>query len=321
MRIEPMFKSALPIATALTMLLNTAAMAADVVIGVPNWASAAATANILKVAIEDNLGLEVALQNGTNPIIFEAMDKGAMHVHPEVWMPNQQNLYDTFVTQKGTVKMNPNAVLSDQNICVTRATQERTGIEALSDLTDPVMAANFDTDGDGMGEMWIGGAGWASTNVEKIRAKSYGYAETMQLMEMDETLAMAQVDAATTKDKNIVFYCYTPHHMFSLYDLVKLTEPAYDAEQWSIKQPTDDPNWLEVSTAPTAWDATRLHVFYSTALEATQPLAAAMLGNVSFDTEQVNGMVYALSVEGKDPAEFAREWVDANADLVDAWFK
>lgn len=316
-----MIKTTLPFATAVMMLLNTSAMAEDVIIGVPNWASAAATAHILKVAIEDNLGLEVALQNGTNPIIFEAMDKGAMHVHPEVWMPNQQNLHDTFVTDKGTVKMNPNTVLSDQNVCVSRATQERTGIETLSDLTDPDMSANFDTDGDGMGEMWIGGAGWASTNVEKIRAKSYGYAETMQLMEMDETLAMAQVDAAVAQDKNIVFYCYTPHHMFSLFDLVKLTEPAYDLAQWNVVQPTDDPNWLEVSTAPTAWDATRLHVFYATSLEDAQPLAAAMLSNVSFDTEQVNSMVYALSVEGKDPADFARAWVDANTDIVDAWFK
>jgi glycine betaine/proline transport system substrate-binding protein len=316
-----MIKVTLPIATAMTMLLSTAAIAQDVVIGVPNWASAAATANILKIAIEDNLGLEVALQNGTNPIIFEAMDTGSMHVHPEVWMPNQQNLYDTFVTERGSVAMNPNTVLSDQNICVTRATQERTGIVALSELTDPIMSANFDTDGDGMGEMWIGGAGWASTNVEKIRAQSYGYAETMQMMEMDEALAMAQVDAAIAQDKNIVFYCYTPHHMFSLYDLVKLTEPAYDAAQWNVVQPTDDPNWLEVSTAPTAWDATRLHVFYSVALADTQPLAAAMLANVSFDTEQVNGMVYALSVEGKDPAVFARQWVDANGSLVDAWFK
>ena len=316
-----MIKATLPIATAMTMLLSTAAFAQDVVIGVPNWASAAATANILKITIEDNLGLEVALQNGTNPIIFEAMDTGSMHVHPEVWMPNQQNLYDTFVTERGSVAMNPNTVLSDQNVCVTRATQERTGIVALSDLTDPIMSENFDTDGDGMGEMWIGGAGWASTNVEKIRAKSYGYAETMQLMEMDEALAMAQVDAAIAQDKNIVFYCYTPHHMFSLYDLVKLTEPAYDAAQWTVVQPTDDPNWLEVSTAPTAWDATRLHVFYSVALADTQPLAANMLANVSFNTEQVNGMVYALSVEGNDPAEFAREWVDANGSLVDAWFQ
>ncbi len=49
----------------LTMLLGGASMAiampavaADIVIGVPNWASVNATAHILEVVIEDNLGLE-----------------------------------------------------------------------------------------------------------------------------------------------------------------------------------------------------------------------------------------------------------------------
>ena len=73
------------------------AQAADVVIGVPNWPSVLATAHVLKGALEDNLGLEVELQNGTNPVVFEAMDSGAMHVHPEVWLPNQVNLNDKFV--------------------------------------------------------------------------------------------------------------------------------------------------------------------------------------------------------------------------------
>ena len=298
-----------------------AAFAADVVIGVPNWPSVRVTAHVLKVVMEDNFGLEVELQNGSNPVVFEAMDKGSMHVHPEVWLPNQQNLHDTFVTNKGTVSMNPNSVLSDQNICVTKDTADRTGISALSDLTDPDMAANFDTDGDGLGEMWIGGAGWASTNIEKIRARSYGYAETMQLMEMDETLALAQVDSAVAQSENIVFYCYTPHHMFSLYDLVQLTEPAYDAAEWAINQPTDDPNWLENSSAPTAWDAAKLHVFYATALSESQPEAAAMLSNFGLTTEHVNAIVFSLSVDKENPAEFARKWVDENAELVDSWFK
>lgn len=309
------------ISAALAMSFGTAALAEDVIIGVPNWASVRGTAHILKVALEDNLGLSVELQNGTNPIIFEAMDSGAMHVHPEVWLPNQQNLHDKFVTEKGSVKFNPNAVLSDQRICVTKDTQERTGISALSDLTDPDMAANFDTDGDGRGEMWIGAAGWASTNVEKIRAKSYGYAETMNLMEMDEAVALGQVDNAVAQGQNIVFYCYTPHHMFALYDLVPLTEPAYDEAQWKITQPTDDPDWLENSTAPTAWDAANLHVFYSTALEEAQPEAARMLSSVKLNADHVSAIVYALSVEGMDPADFARQWVDENADLVDSWFK
>ena len=109
------------------------------------------------------------------------------------------------------------------------------------------MAKNFDTDGDGKGEIWIGAAGWASTNVEKIRAKSYGYAETMNLKEIDETLALAEVDNAVAQKKDIVFFCYTPHHMFALHELVILKEPPYDAAKWKVIQPTDDPDWLAKS--------------------------------------------------------------------------
>ena len=297
------------------------AMAADVIIGVPNWPSVLATAHVLKVAMEENLGLEVELQNGTNPVVFEAMDSGAMHVHPEVWLPNQQNLYDTYVEEKGTVKRNPNFVAGDQGMCVTKGTAERTGIESLSDLTDPEMAANFDTDGDGQGEIWIGAAGWASTNVEKIRAKSYGYDATMQLKEMDETLALAEVDNAVAQDGNIVFFCYTPHHMFALHELVQLTEPAYDEAKWNVIQPTDDPEWLEKSDAGVAWNTANLVIHYATALEEAQPAAAAMLANVDLDTDAVSAMTYALVVEKADPAEFAAKWVAENSDRVDGWLQ
>ena len=61
-----------------SMLVASPALSADIVIGVPNWASVNATAHILEVVIEENLGLDVELQNGTNPIVFEAMDKGSM---------------------------------------------------------------------------------------------------------------------------------------------------------------------------------------------------------------------------------------------------
>ena len=295
--------------------------AADIVIGVPNWPSVAATANILKVALEDNLGLEVELQNGTNPVIFEAMDSGSMHVHPEVWLPNQANLHDKFVKTRGTVRMNPNGVPSFQGMCVTKATAERTGITQLADLADPDMAKHFDSNGDGRGEVWIGASGWASTNVEKIRAKSYGYDETMELVEMDETLAMADLDAAVAKDTNHVAYCYTPNHVFAMHDLVILEEPEYDASKWSVIQPTDDPQWLEKSDAPVAWDLAHLHVHYAASLEQAHPEAAAMLGNVKLTTDQVSDMTFALVVDKADPAEYAKQWAKDNAALVDSWMK
>ncbi len=304
-----------------TMMTAGVAQAADVVIGVPNWPSVRVTAHVLKTVMEDNLGLEVELQNGTNPVVFEAMDSGAMHVHPEVWMPNQVNLNNKFVKEKKTVKMNPNGVAGDQAMCVTKGTAERTGIVNLSELSNPDMSAKFDSDGDGKGEIWIGAAGWASTNVEKIRAKSYGYAETMQLKEMDETLALAEVDNAVAQKKNIVFFCYTPHHMFALHELVILKEPAYDEAKWKVIQPTDDPEWLEKSEAGVAWNTAYLHIHYAAALDEKQPAAAKMLSQVKLDTETVSAMTYALVVEKQDPAEFAKKWVADNAAQVDAWLK
>ena len=311
----------LTLCMALLFAAMSPAHAADVVIGVPNWPSVAATANILKVVLEDNLGLEVELQNGTNPVIFEAMDSGSMHVHPEVWLPNQTNLHDKFVKTRGTVRMNPNGVPSFQGMCVTKATAERTGITQIADLADPDMAKHFDTNGDGRGEVWIGASGWASTNVEKIRAKSYGYDETMELVEMDETLAMANLDAAVTKDADHVFYCYTPNHVFAMHDLVILKEPEYDASKWKVIQPTDDPQWLEKSEAPVAWDLAYLHVHYAASLEQAHPEAAAVLGSVKLTTDQVSDMTFALVVDKADPAEYARQWVQDNAVLVDSWMK
>lgn len=303
------------------MSFGTVAQAADVVIGVPNWPSVLATAHVLKVAMEENLGLEVELQNGTNPVVFEAMDTGAMHVHPEVWLPNQTNLNNKFVQEKQSVRMNPNGVSGDQAMCVTKSTAERTGIVNLSDLTDPDMAKNFDTDNDGRGEIWIGASGWASTNVEKIRAKSYGYVQTMTLKEMDESLALAEVDNAVAQDKNIVFFCYTPHHMFALHDLVILKEPAYDESKWNVIQPTDDPQWLQKSDAGVAWNTAKLHIHYAASLEGDQPEAAAMLANVQLDTDIVSAMTYALVVEKQDPAEFAAKWVAENGSIVDGWLQ
>lgn len=296
-----------------------AAQAADVVIGVPNWPSVNAEAHILKVIMEDNLGLEVELQNGTNPVIFEAMDKGSMHVHPEVWLPNQQNLHDKFVKSNDTVRMNPNGAEAFQGMCVAKHTADALGISSITDLSDPDMAAKFDSNGDGKGEIFIGAPGWASTIVEKIRAKDYGYDEVMELTEMDESVAYGNLDSAISANKHWVGFCYTPHHLFNLHELVVLEEPAHNPDTWDVIQPTDDPDWLAKSKAGSAWSSAYLHIHYSKALEQAQPQAAALLANMAFTTEQISGMSYALVVEGADPLEFANSWVIDNADLVAEW--
>ncbi len=300
---------------------GSAALAADVVIGVPNWPSVQATAHVLKVAMESKLGLEVELKNGSNKAVFEGMDAGSIHVHPEAWLPNLDHLKRQYVDGKKTIKMNPNGAVGTQAMCVTKGTAERTGITELKQLRDPEMAKKFDTDGDGTGDIWIGADGWGSTPIERIRAHSYGYDATMTLKMMEEAAALEEVDNAVKENKNIVFFCYTPHHMFTEHDLVILKEPAHDAKQWVIVQPSPTPGWLEKSSAGVAWDDASLHVSYSVSLEAAQPKAAAMLAKVSLDTDTLSAMTYALAVEKQEPAAFAAKWVEENAQTVDSWFQ
>ncbi len=300
---------------------TSAAMAADVVIGVPNWPSVQATAHVLKVALEDKLGISVELQDGSNTAVFKAIDAGTMHVHPEAWLPNLAHLKRQYVDGKKTVRMNPNSVEGTQAMCVTTGTAERTGIKELKELRNPEMASQFDSNGDGKGDIWIGAAGWGSTTIEQIRARSYGYDATMNLNIMEESDALAMVDSAVKENKNIVFFCYTPHHMFAMHDLVILEEPSYDETQWTIVQPSPTPGWLEKSRAGVAWDTAQLHINYATSLETDQPDAAAMLSRVKLDTDTLTAMTYALVVEKQDPSDYARKWVEENSAEVDSWFQ
>ena len=315
-------KKLLALSCAATMsAFSSAAMAADVIIGVPNWPSVQATAHVLKVAMENKLGIEVELQNGSNQQVFEAMDAGTIHVHPEAWLPNLDHLKRQYVDGKKSIKMNPNGAKGTQGMCVSRATADRTGIKELKELRNPQMAKNFDTDGDGKGEVWIGADGWGSTPIEQIRARSYGYDATMNLKIMEENAALEEVKAAVLEDKNIVFFCYTPHHMFAEHALVTLEEPAYDPTKWVIVQPSPTPGWLEKSSAGVAWDTASLHISYATKLENDQPKAAAMLAKVALDANTLSAMTYALAVEKQDPAEFATNWVSENSAMVDSWFQ
>ena len=107
--------------------------------------------------------------------------------------------------------------------------------------------------------------------------------------------------------------------MFALHDLVILEEPDYDESKWTMIQPTDDPDWLEKSSTPVAWDLAYLHIHYASSLNDSHPEVAAMLSKVKLDTDLVSGMTYAIVVDKVDNAEYARQWVADHADLVNSW--
>src|SRR5262245_1162865 len=270
------------------------ALAADIVIGMPNWPSGQAAANIMKYGIEQEFGVSVEVRELGTLTIFAGLDSGGIDVHPEVWQPNFDSLIKKYVDDRKTVRLSPKAVTAAQGICATRETADKFGIKDISDLDDPAKASLLDTDGDGKGEMWIGAETWLSTSIEKIRAKSYGYDQTMKLLEMPEDVAMAAIDAAAATDRPIVFYCYRPHHVFKLHDVVQLGEPAHDDAKWKIVLPSDDPDWLSKSSAPVAWPPSRFAIGFASTLADRLPKVASFLSRIDFTPDEVTEMAYAL---------------------------
>ena len=304
-----------------TVLVIGTARASDAVIGIPSWSSADATAHVLKEVLSSRLGLDVAVKGGTNEEIFAGLDDGSIHVHPEVWLPNHKALHDKYIIGRKTAIMSEKAIPAEQGVCGTRQTADQFGIRKIEDLSDPQKAKTFDTNQDGLGEMWIGAPDWSSTRIEKIRAKSYGHAKTMQLLEAQETVAMAAIDAAVAVDRPLAFYCYAPHHLFALHEVVFLQEPPYSPLSWKIVDPAEDPQWLDHSQAAVAWPTSFLHVVYSKALADAHPEAAKLLSAVELDVDTVSAMTYAIVVDRIPAAEFAKQWVKDNSERIDQWVK
>lgn len=311
-----MNRFSLLIISIVTMIGAQAASAADVVIGVPDWPSARATANIIKVVMENRLHLSVDLRAATNEQIFEGIDNGTMHVHPEVWLPNQSDLYAEYVEGRRSARMSPRGVEASQGVCTTQATAEALNLRALSDLTNPEIARRFDTDFDGKGEMWIGAADWASTKEMIRRASALGFDKTMSLLTAPEPVALAAIDIAAATGKPLVFYCYSPHHVFALHNIVRLDEGP---QGFAVASGSSGSDVASGSARPAGWNQAHFHIAYSAALADGAPQTAEFLRRINLDPDTVTAFTYALVVERQDPGEFARIWVQQNQERVDQW--
>jgi glycine betaine/proline transport system substrate-binding protein len=254
------------------------------------------------------------------PVLWEALDRGdgEVDIHTEVWLPNQGGLVDTYVKEKGSVVLSDLSWQGVQGYCVTPAAIEQ-GITSVFDLSNPENAELFDTNGDGKGEIWVGSEGWQSTNIERVRARDYGIEEFFELQSAEESVAVASLDRAFKAGKPWVGYCYGPHHNFTLYNLTLLDEPAHDPDKFVMVQPNADPDWYNLSKVASAYPELTIRIGYVKDLKDKQPSLMQLLENIQLNADDINAFSYELMVNGRDPAEVAQEWVEANSDLIKSW--
>jgi glycine betaine/proline transport system substrate-binding protein len=298
--------------------VSTPVAAADLVVGVPNWPSVRVGAWVIKLVVEERLGLSVELQSATNPVIFEAISRGAMQVHPEVWLPNQQALLEKY---RNKMEVNEHPAVGRQGACVNGAGL-RAGIVNIADLSDSAKAKLLDSDGDGRGEYYNGAPGWTVTLIDRVRAEQYGYGYLLELQELDEGFADTQLAVATARGRPWVGYCYSPHHRFLLHpDLRFLEEPPNVPSLWHPVIEADGPDYLRQARVAMAHPAQRVQLVFSRELRRSQPLVAAMLARMDLRADDLQSFAYSAVVLRKEPEEVARQWLKLHQSRVAAWLR
>ena len=309
------------ITASLLAAMSVPAIAEDVKIGVPSWTGAQAMAHLSGAVVEMRIGGTVDYVPGNNATIFQGMDqgKGDIDVHPDVWLPNQESFTKKYVDGAGSVVLNQQPYEGNQGFCVSKDFAEANNITDIADLGRPDVAALMDSDGNGKGEMWIGAPGWASANVNEVKVRDYGLLDFIEPIRAEESVKTARIKDSIAKGEGYAFYCYKPHAVWFMFDVVMLSEPTYDAAKYTMVQPSDDADWYEKSSVSTKDALKQVQIAYSKSLPDRSPAIAEFFERFSVTADDVSNFAFEISGNGRDPAEFAREWVEANPDRVDAW--
>lgn len=283
-----------------------------------SWNGAQAIGHVLSTIIEDKMGGDAEIVSGMNQaaVIMAGMDKGdgSIDVFTDLWMPNQQALWDEYIDGNQTVVTN-SPYKGTSNIYVPSYMSDI--VSSIDDLNNPEVAAMFDTDGNGKGEYWAGDVTWASTKRWQIKFKSYGLDGLWEPNIVSADTFKAGLEAAYTAEKPQLFYYWTPEAIHVKYDLIALDEPPRSEGCEDVNLDAED--WLEVSEFNCVIASNDIYVAFSKSLESRNPAVAKMLSNVQFTGDEINGWIVEMFENKRDPREVAEDWIADNAETVQSW--
>ena len=285
-----------------------------------DWNGGIVIAHVIKAIIQGPLDSEAQIIDGLSDqsIILEEMDKGggAIDVYPDLWLPNRQNLWDKYVDGNKTIATNQPYTGTEQ-IFVPRYMAKT--VKSLQDLATPMVAALFDTNGDGKGEYWAGDPDWNATKVTQIKFKNHGLSELWEPSVVSFLTFKTQFIAAYSAQQPILFYYWTPEWIHSAYDLVALQEPEPFEGCADLK--LEQADWLAASSLKCKIADSKAYVAYSRSLEQRNPPVARLLSNIRLDSAMVSDWILKVGHEKQDPQAVAEAWIKANYDTVRTWIK
>lgn len=189
----------------LTVASPAIAARKNVVIGGLSWSGSEAIENIMKYVLEEKLNIPTEIIPLAPPVLCAGMAKGSVDIYPDMWMPSHKPEYDKYVVERKTMKVVKSYDNCTYGMFMSRKIADKHGIKTIFDLQGKEKM--FDTNGNGIGEMWVGPVSWSAA--EKYPAAIKGYKLDLEPIKIEHGLFLAMLKETMRRDKPLVFYYWT----------------------------------------------------------------------------------------------------------------
>ena len=244
-----------------------------------NWAEGIAMTNVAKILLEEN-GYEVNMKNADVAPIFASLSRGNADVFMDVWLPTTHEDYMKQYSASLEVLGNN---FDDARIgLVVPAYVDINSIEELNEHKDKFKGEIVGID--------------AGAGLMKAADKSLGeYGIDFKLLTASEAAMTASLKKAINNNSWVVVTGWTPHWMFSRFDLKMLEDPK-----------------------GVFGDAEQIKTIARKGFSEEQPYVAEFFTNISFNTEQIGSLMQTIEDAGNEVAG-AQKWIDENRELTNSW--
>ena len=287
-----------------------------------DWNSANVHTGIVQFILEHGYGCEVETTRGSTTPIMAAHYDSQLDVVTELWYDNIVTQYDAVEAEGIIENIGINTPDSQQAFYVDRNTVDKYNIKSVLDMNNPEIAALFtDPENPDMGRMVSCIGGWTCYTINHVKQRVYGLDKFYTNFDPGSSGALAaEIAGAFAKDRPIFTYYWAPTALMGKVDLVRLTEPPYDAACWGAMMDVVEDikaNGKDVykPTCATEYKDMSLDKSVLTAWADTHPDETAFLRAYSIPTATVNKLLAYYEDEADGDMELlAMEYLSNNSE-------
>ena len=286
-----------------------------VVLNEQAWAGSTANTYIAKAVLEDKLGCSVEITKIAEIPVYQALADGKTDAVLEDWQHTDE--YAKYIDKAKTVVMGgPLGVEGHIGWFIPKYLMDQHPELASSDGLKGKESLFKTAESGSQGTFLGGDPSYVQKDQELIKALGLDFKFVTAGAEPAQVARWSQ---AYKQKKPVIFYWYTPQYLNQDYDLAEVKLPPRTDANKNCKD--DAKEGGDPQQYKCAYDVTIINKVFSKKFADSGSPAYPVLKKMKLTNEDQEQVAKAIAGDKVDPEKAGQDWVNANADKVNAWLQ